>query len=88
MPRSATSEQDVGGAENVELCEITLYLHSAGLELLVKQRAVGALPPFTKPLTKVGPIERHVFATLSTCCAAGWGRAALWVYATQLAKVS
>ena len=81
-------EEEGGQAGKVDLCEIKSYLHSAGFELLVKQRAVGALPPFTKCRTKVRPSTRHVFATLSTCRAVGWGRVALWVYAAQLAKVS
>ena len=46
-------EEDRGEAGKVACCEIKPYLHSAGFELLVKQRAVGALSSFTKCLTKV-----------------------------------
>ena len=88
MTGSGPREVEGGQAGKGELCKITSYLHSAGFELLVKQRAVGALPPFTKCRTKVRPSTRHVFATLSTCRAVGWGRVALWVYAAELVEGS
>ena len=46
-------EEDGGEAGKVAFCEIKSYLHSAGFELLVKQRAVGAPSSFPKCLTKV-----------------------------------
>ena len=88
MPRSATSEQDAGGAGNVEPCEITLYLHSAGFEQSAKQRAAIARPSLAEYHRVSQPIVRHVSMILSTCRADGWGRVALWVYAAELVKGS
>ena len=51
--RVETHEEDGGEARKVAFCEIKSYLHSAGFELLVKQRAVGAPSSFPKCLTKV-----------------------------------
>ena len=74
-------EEDGGEAGKVAFCEIKSYLHSAGFEQLAKQRAVGAHPPPSEHLRRVRSSTRHVFASLSTCRAVGWGRAAPWVYA-------
>ena len=88
MTGSGPREVEGGQAGKGELCKITSYLHSAGFELLGKQRVVAARSPPIQFRCASRHIAQHVFATLSTCRAVGWGRAAFWVYAAHLAKVS